>query len=209
MRDRRVRHTHSLLDGKTVPIDQAFMVGNSFMMYPKNSETFGTDAGEVVNCRCSVKYTMPKAYDKWITGRELKLNTGEVGERSFLPSDDTKYREQRERYVAKQDKSTFGVDIRKGNSANELQQNYKKIVRGKGKIFSDQRFEKLSAKRVEGYQSEVYVSDKAKIKPKALHQINKNTEEAMRAYGIPLNRKPTIVIVSERELPTAWGGMTL
>ena len=63
----------------------------------------------------------------------------------------------------------------------------------------------FSARRVESYDSPVLVSDKAKIKPKALNTINQNTEKAMAEYGIPKDRKPTIVILSDEEIGNAYG----
>ena len=55
MRDRHVRHTHQLVDGKTIGINDVFLVGDSEMFYPKDT-TFGASANEIVNCRCSIKY---------------------------------------------------------------------------------------------------------------------------------------------------------
>ena len=63
----------------------------------------------------------------------------------------------------------------------------------------------FSARRVKSYDSPVLVSDKAKIKPKALNTINQNTEKAMAEYGIPKDRKPTIVILSDEEIGNAYG----
>jgi len=57
MRDRRVRHSHSRLDGETIDILEPFTVGNSLMLVPKDSETYRASAEEIVNCRCSVKYS--------------------------------------------------------------------------------------------------------------------------------------------------------
>lgn len=53
--DLRVRDTHVPLDGKTIPIDEYFKVGNSKMLYPKQV-SLDVDMKEVVNCRCSVSY---------------------------------------------------------------------------------------------------------------------------------------------------------
>lgn len=53
--DLRVRDTHVPLDGKTIPIDEYFKVGNSKMLYPKQV-SLDVDIKEVVNCRCSVSY---------------------------------------------------------------------------------------------------------------------------------------------------------
>lgn len=55
MRDRHVRHTHQLVEGKTIGINDVFLVGDSEMFYPKDA-TFGASAREIVNCRCSIKY---------------------------------------------------------------------------------------------------------------------------------------------------------
>ncbi|MCD7724299.1 MAG: phage head morphogenesis protein [Clostridiales bacterium] len=56
MRDRRVRHTHAVLEGKTIPIGNAFEVGDSLMNFPKDESFYPSDE-EVVNCRCSIKYS--------------------------------------------------------------------------------------------------------------------------------------------------------
>ena len=63
----------------------------------------------------------------------------------------------------------------------------------------------ISVKQVESYKSPVFVSDKASIKPKALHEINQNTEAALTEWGVSLDRKPKIVIVSDDELRNALG----
>ena len=53
--DNRARHTHRVLNGKTIPINSIFLVGNSEMYFPKD-ETFSPEACEIANCRCSIKY---------------------------------------------------------------------------------------------------------------------------------------------------------
>lgn len=47
--DDRVRHTHFLADGQTVPVDQPFIVGGVPLMYPGER---GGQYGEIVQCRC-------------------------------------------------------------------------------------------------------------------------------------------------------------
>jgi len=54
-RDMRVRPTHVLMESKTVPIDEDFIVGGYPMAYPKDSSK-GAPPNEIVNCRCSVTY---------------------------------------------------------------------------------------------------------------------------------------------------------
>lgn len=55
MKDNKERKTHLRVGGKVIGIDQSFKVGNSEMMYPKDT-SLGADDKEIVNCRCSVKY---------------------------------------------------------------------------------------------------------------------------------------------------------
>ena len=52
-RDGRVRHTHRVADGQTVPINGYFKVGNSLLAYPTDPEG---EPEEIINCRCHVKY---------------------------------------------------------------------------------------------------------------------------------------------------------
>ena len=56
MRDRRERKSHLKVGGTKIPIRDAFVVGNSLMMFPKD-DSLGAEASEIINCRCSVKYT--------------------------------------------------------------------------------------------------------------------------------------------------------
>ena len=55
MRDRRVRKTHTEVEGVTIPIDEPFAVGDSFLMFPTDT-SLGASPDEIVNCRCSVTY---------------------------------------------------------------------------------------------------------------------------------------------------------
>lgn len=61
-RDKRVRHTHSMIDGEIIGIYDTFLVGDSEMAYPKDT-TYGADAKEIVNCRCVLKYHKKSIYD--------------------------------------------------------------------------------------------------------------------------------------------------
>ena len=56
IRDRRERESHRRVGGIVKPINEPFVVGNSFMMFPKDNSTFGADSSEIVNCRCSIRY---------------------------------------------------------------------------------------------------------------------------------------------------------
>ena len=52
-RDGRVRHTHRVADGQTVPINGYFTVGNSLLAYPTDPEG---EPEEIISCRCHVVY---------------------------------------------------------------------------------------------------------------------------------------------------------
>ena len=55
IRDNRERESHRRVGGTVKPINEPFMVGNSFMNYPKDT-SFGASSSEIVNCRCSIRY---------------------------------------------------------------------------------------------------------------------------------------------------------
>ncbi len=55
--DLRVRDTHIPLEGETIPISDLFVVGNALMRYPKDLEYAADSPEEIVNCRCSIKYS--------------------------------------------------------------------------------------------------------------------------------------------------------
>lgn len=56
MRDDKVRHTHVAVNGDKVGIFDSFHVGNAEMSFPRDA-SLGAGAEEIVNCRCTVKYT--------------------------------------------------------------------------------------------------------------------------------------------------------
>lgn len=55
-KDNKVRHTHIDVDGNTIGIFEEFTVGNSKMMFPKDT-SLNADDKEIVNCRCVVHYS--------------------------------------------------------------------------------------------------------------------------------------------------------
>lgn len=56
MADERVRHTHFMVDGKTIGITEVFDVGSSKMLFPRDI-TYGASYGEILNCRCWCEYS--------------------------------------------------------------------------------------------------------------------------------------------------------
>lgn len=53
--DNHARETHMDMSGVTIPAEDVFEVGGSYMRYPKDV-SLGAEAQEIVNCRCSVQY---------------------------------------------------------------------------------------------------------------------------------------------------------
>lgn len=56
MADRRVRETHRIVGGRTVPIGSVFSVGNALMRFPHDYEMASDNPEELINCRCSITY---------------------------------------------------------------------------------------------------------------------------------------------------------
>lgn len=54
--DKRERKTHLEVGGTTIPIMELFAVGDSLMLFPKDSSA-GATSKEIVNCRCSIEYS--------------------------------------------------------------------------------------------------------------------------------------------------------
>ena len=55
MKDWRVRSSHRIVDDTVKLIQEPFLVGDSLMMFPKDT-SLDADPSEIVNCRCIVKY---------------------------------------------------------------------------------------------------------------------------------------------------------
>ena len=82
----------------------------------------------------------------------------------------------------------------------DSKQEYKPVNRGESKIVEVKNNRNINISEVEDYKGDVYISDKANIKPRALHEIYNNTMKAIELWGISKNRKPEIRIVSYEEL---------
>lgn len=55
-RDLDVRHTHSVLDGQVVPLDQPFVSPSGAQMMHPMDRSLGAPAEEIVGCRCDTVY---------------------------------------------------------------------------------------------------------------------------------------------------------
>ena len=53
--DDKVRLTHEIAEGQTVDIDGLFLIGDSLMRFPMDTQ-YDADPREIINCRCSVVY---------------------------------------------------------------------------------------------------------------------------------------------------------
>ena len=117
----------------------------------------------------------------------------ETGKNYEVPAD-MSWKEWKKEYVDKQEENQ-----------KRKQQAYRPVSRGESIFVEIKPNQKISIQKVDGYSDKVYISDNASIKPRALHTINLHTQRALEQWGIPLERKPKIVIVSPDELPTAYG----
>lgn len=55
-KDNKVRHTHGEVDNVTIGIFESFQVGDSLMMFPKDT-SLGVSMEEIAGCRCVAKYS--------------------------------------------------------------------------------------------------------------------------------------------------------
>lgn len=79
-------------------------------------------------------------------------------------------------------------------------QEYKPITRGESKTIELKLEEKINIRKIDTYKDNVYISDNAVIKPRALHEIYTNTVKALEKWGISKDRMPEIRILSIDEL---------
>lgn len=54
-RDNKVRESHAEVNGITIPIEYPFVVGNSLMMFPKDT-SLNAEIKQIANCRCTIQY---------------------------------------------------------------------------------------------------------------------------------------------------------
>lgn len=54
-RDNKVRKTHAEVNGITIPINEPFVVGNSLMMFAKDT-SLNAEMEQIAGCRCTIKY---------------------------------------------------------------------------------------------------------------------------------------------------------
>lgn len=175
-------------DGKHKLMSQAITAG----LYHPNCKDIHTTYFEGIT-----KYGEP------YTDTELKQIEGDYNE------------EQKQKYAQRQaerfdrlEKYSLDDDNKKMYAARKEQwekqvdskQEYKPVNRGESKIVEVKNNRNINISEVEDYKGEVYISDKANIKPRALHEIYNNTMKAMELWGISKNRRPEIRIVSYEEL---------
>lgn len=53
--DDRVRKTHTVADGDDIPVNDLFLVGNSYLLFPGDA-THGAEEKELCRCRCHCEY---------------------------------------------------------------------------------------------------------------------------------------------------------
>lgn len=55
VRDRKERKTHREVGGMVILIEDTFIVGNSLMLFPKDT-SYNAEMKEIANCRCTIRY---------------------------------------------------------------------------------------------------------------------------------------------------------
>ena len=149
-------------------------------------------------CRCT---TVPYYDDTPTEDLTRVARDPETGKTYEVPADMT-WKEWKKKYVNKQEENQKRYADRR---EKRKQQAYRPVSRGKIIFVEIKPNQKISIQKVDGYLDKVYISASASIKPRALHTINLHTQRALEQWGIPLERKPKIVIVSPDEMPTAYG----
>ena len=143
------------------------------------------------NCRCTTAPAIPDEY------KGTRLARDEDGKQYEVPGN-MSFDEWKGKFVDE------GVDKTKKTVYNSsAEQLYRPVTRGETTEFALRNNQKISARRVDSYTDEVYISDKASIKPKALHEIKQITDAARGEWGI--ETKPKIIIVDADEMPNAFG----
>lgn len=93
-------------------------------------------------------------------------------------------------------------EVRKEQWEEQLADNqeYKPITKGENKIIELKPQEKINIRKIDTYKDNIYISDNAVIKPRALHEIYTNTVKAVEEWNISKDRMPEIRILSIDEL---------
>ncbi len=175
-------------DGKHKLMSQAIAAG----LYHPNCKDIHTTYFEGIT-----KYGEP------YTDTELKQIESDYNE-----GQKQKYAQRQAKRFDRLEKYSLDDDNKKMYAARKEQwekqvdskQEYKPVNRGESKIVEVKNNRNINISEVEDYKGDVYISDKANIKPRALHEIYNNTMKAMELWGISKNRKPEIRIVSYEEL---------
>lgn len=69
--DNRTRPTHRIAAGQVVPLGDKFRVGGSYLSYPGDHQS--GDAGEIVNCRCTMTYDLDPPYSPALVASVRRL----------------------------------------------------------------------------------------------------------------------------------------
>ena len=78
-------------------------------------------------------------------------------------------------------------------------QEYRPVIRSK-ESQKDLKYKSVEIRKIEGYDNQIFISESANIKPKAVHIMNQDLTEAIQAYGGNPENRPRLVILSEEEI---------
>ena len=175
-------------DGKHKLMSQAIAAG----LYHPNCKDIHTTYFEGIT-----KYGEP------YTDTELKQIESDYneGQKQKYAQRQTERFDRLEKYSLDDDnKKMYAARKEQWEKQADSKQEYKPVNRGESKIVEVKNNRNINISEVEDYKGDVYISDKANIKPRALHEIYNNTMKAMELWGISKNRRPEIRIVSYEEL---------
>lgn len=150
------------------------------------------------NCRCMVDYN----------GRKLTAYNSGNAAHTFRDQGEQERIENRSKYAnSKVEKINKGVLQYRKKFNDGATMDYRSVLRDEyNRIERKTGDDVISASLLKDSKNDVYISDKATIKPKMLHKIESDIEKAQKITGIKANNNVKYVIVSDIELNSTSGG---
>jgi hypothetical protein len=185
------------MDGQTVPKDKPYTLkgikgGTFYPMYPHDTSL---PPEESINCHC---LSEPITNDLGLSLEERQKLQQEI-----IDNDDGEWMKE----LDAKNKAKAGIEeyeetkVFNGPSTND--QKYVPIETDENDKFSTQRFKPISATRVISAKNKIYVSDNAKIKRAAVHNIDSGITETLKKMNLSDSENlPNIVVLTDDEYAT-------
>lgn len=200
------RENHINISGQTVPKDQPFtLTGRDGATYhPMLPHDTALPAAEAINCHCILEAVIDKDLKSLPPEQKAQMQRDNI-------------RMLNENYAEKsgKHKQIAGISTNKLDYSNKIvvpapsddnSQFYKPAIMNDDDTISLYRTNHgesvgIEAKRLIGIKHNVYLSTQAKIKPKALHEIETRATKVYEMLGVSNdNSLPKICIVGEKEM---------